>query len=512
MSNLDLSEIGIIVYSSAHVLALVCASGYILCNYDGTLLEKLKYLWKTKWIYTSLLTKIYDQATDIGVAIYWYELAQKEHRQSRDSFDIPHLDMNILFWLCIGILVLSRVVTAGVIVLHWGNKDGLLALIDGYIIYKIYIAVVKEYKTKPTDEIRHAQLFEVILEAVPQIILQSLFIIRTNNYFETSIIVFISLGFSMIAASSKYIAWDAELEQFDEFIRTPQISAHCPMINIGYLARIFWRICDLISRLCLYVLLWSVVGGIFIFIFVLFIFIGYYIHTWCFHHYEIQHSTHTELLLKFLLYHLLGTIWDAGTNDDINAQRWVLHHFCENIVVLIIVLIFAGLKFDCDYNICANPDTRRIEINSYVLAYICVFVACIVFGIISFYLIPLLQAHAQRWKDARKEAKTKAKQNKVKNSRGSKNICDNNTENKHSQNNSNNCSEDKRASSTKTVANDVEIAMYINDTSSKNRKKTESIKIKSNRDARLTQPYESPNFGPMAHRLSGGLPKEPSFI
>ena len=92
-------------------------------------------------------------------------------------------------------------------------------------------------------------------------------------------------------------------------------------------------------------------------------------------------------MVGFLMFHLIGVRWtlDSFTDRPINH---ILHRFCEDITSLIVILLFATVKFNCDANIdlCANYDIRNIYHNSYVLVYIVIVGLTVFLSPLFFYL------------------------------------------------------------------------------------------------------------------------------
>ena len=112
-------------------------------------MKGLKEIWSYKWIYFSSLSTIYDQATDIGVLIYWYSLI--------DNNDIKHVDMMLLFALSCVFIVISRLVNIylGVAVMKSTLLGMFLGLFDLLIMTLVW-GKISGY-TNLFDEMEHDQ-------------------------------------------------------------------------------------------------------------------------------------------------------------------------------------------------------------------------------------------------------------------------------------------------------------------------------------------------------------------
>ena len=139
--------------------------------------------------------------------------------------------------------------------------------------------------------LRIVQILHVVFESIPLCILQSVHLIRCNQQDNTdsiphqnnlTIMVIVSVFSCLIVAWSKYVA--IEREFFDYSLKSLECKCRngcccChryslwifPYFNIGYLATVTWieSVLNIISRLCLYILLWSVVGPICVLLFII---------------------------------------------------------------------------------------------------------------------------------------------------------------------------------------------------------------------------------------------------
>ena len=108
------------------------------------------------------------------------------------------------------------------------------------------------------------------MESYPQIVIQSFYLIKFEQLQSTSlsenVLIIISLIFSTYNVSSKFINEDKMY--FDE--KWHNVLVNNKRINGCYIIRFFIRFIDVIVRVLLVLLLWIVVGGMAVSIYVLF--------------------------------------------------------------------------------------------------------------------------------------------------------------------------------------------------------------------------------------------------
>ena len=216
-----------IVYLTLQISLLLL----IVCvTYDRKrgIIDNIKFVWRRRSVYGTVLVQLFDQASDIGVLILWWQYADDEN-DSNSDFDVPHVDMQLMASLSLASLITSRVVSSLIVLLtvQYTNKfekylDALLCLLEFYVIKQVWISHrygnsnkfladinsdtatavstnatndknTKETETsnngsnngsnnddiEPTAELRSTKWVEAIFESFPQTLLQSVFVIRT---------------------------------------------------------------------------------------------------------------------------------------------------------------------------------------------------------------------------------------------------------------------------------------------------------------------------------------------
>merc|ERR1712228_153801 len=228
MGELGWPAIASIVYFSFYFLLLTSLAYYV--HKTGEYKDKKSFLmaiWKKKGIYGQILLHLYDTATDCGVLVEWYLLAEKE----KNGDNVESLDMSALFWTSIAFIIFYRLISTFIgcygakqsyynNVIKWMFFDGFLGLIDVYVIKAVYIAI-DEDEEEATPRQKMIQLGEAIVESLPQIVLQSVYIIRGQNdetiqANSTLYLVGLSLLASLFSITNKFIWVDGTCVEFGE--------------------------------------------------------------------------------------------------------------------------------------------------------------------------------------------------------------------------------------------------------------------------------------------------------
>eukprot|EP01083_Nonionella_stella_P145725 457171_1 len=284
MADLSWSIIAAIIYFGLYFVLVVGLAIHL--HIQGTHTSKksfLSALWKRRGIYGQVFIHLYDTATDIGVMVEWYLLAEQERNAETPEDNIESLDMNGLFWATVAFLITYRVISVclGCISTRADDPDGddtivwmcingcCFGLLDLYILKVVYQSIAEEDE-EPSPRQKLIQLTESIFESLPQVVLQSVFIIRSwndkqlkrNNVMS---LVAMSLVASLFSISSKYFWVDGDAVKEDA--KEAELSAKCPCVNPKYVLRVLWRFSYILTRFCILSLVWSVMGGAFCAIF-----------------------------------------------------------------------------------------------------------------------------------------------------------------------------------------------------------------------------------------------------
>ena len=229
----------------------------IIYTYDTNRRFKhnIKCIWARRSIYATVLVQIFDQSSDIGVLIAWWQYSIQENNK---TIDIPHINMTAMAVLSLISLTLSRTISALVVIFFTTHKnkttkyvDAFLCLWELYVIKQVYLShkqarraneeeiinVIsvndddtngsmvmdkndKDGEIEPTQEMKNIKWVEAIFEAFPQALLQSVFVIRTyGSEFDINannrLFFLFSLFWSVVSASSKFVTIDRDNTIFD---------------------------------------------------------------------------------------------------------------------------------------------------------------------------------------------------------------------------------------------------------------------------------------------------------
>eukprot|EP01084_Bolivina_argentea_P096124 172809_1 len=379
---LEWGTVASIIYFSLYSLLLIVLAIYLhkTEKHKKTCTSFLKTLWTRKGIYGQILIHLYDTSTDIGVLIQWRIYANKES----EGENIESINMNGLFWTSISFIILYRIIS--VIIACYSAKtdtqsddgycvDAFLGLIDMYVIKAVYGAM-KENATELTNKQRMIQLTEAIFESLPQVVLQSVFIIRSQNdpYLSkqnTVYLVILSLLASLSSIASKYIYADKECVV--EEAKESNLSKSLPCVNTWYLLRVIWRFSFIAVRFTVFGLVWSVLGGGFLFIFLALSFI-----LWC-------TLIYTEMDVGYGLTFSYGFISLVATPAH-KSYKFAMIHGIEMMVVMCISTIFA-FNDSITCKVCADPIQRQATTNSYILFFIIAGWISMIIDFVTYYMM-----------------------------------------------------------------------------------------------------------------------------
>eukprot|EP01084_Bolivina_argentea_P083677 151497_1 len=213
-------------------------------------------------------------------------------------------------------------------------------------------------------------LAEAVFESMPQVVLQAVFLVRSNND-ETlpnkNPLIFTSLVASIFSVANKFFLMDKRgVVKEAKSLSPKKKCGKC--FKPWYLVRILWRFYHILCRFSIFSLMWICLGGAFAVTF-----IGL---SWIWHvipcsvgMYSGEAVSNQQLGLTFIL----GIV-----ALPINNKPFVLFvpRFIENCVMLIIITLFANYEWDCSY--CADPSTRTINSHDNILAFLIIgWIACV---------------------------------------------------------------------------------------------------------------------------------------
>eukprot|EP01083_Nonionella_stella_P080056 219780_1 len=329
-----------------------------------------------KSIYGVALVHLYDTSTDIVILVSWGILTYHEV-SGKQNYE----NVNMLSFLIPSILSIF-VYRVEYAVFYWtvckeapfkSKRDIVLILFDLYVFVLVYQQFRLQY-ISPCIMQRKLQLLESVLESMPQLVIQSIFMIRTYN---TALaqrggmyIVFASIVASVLSIVTKFLHDDHQWV-IDRAASLGLTYKKFPCFSVSYLLILLWRFCESIARFSIFTLLWAVVGGIYLPIY---------------------------LLLSVIMYGLLeiytDLVWIRLTPKSTQMSKkvtfiWVLQsivgiplrqrmammiiRLMDNSIMLTIISIFAFKRFDCV--LCYDKSERNALYNPYVLVLLSIAIA-----------------------------------------------------------------------------------------------------------------------------------------
>lgn len=331
----------------------------------------LKSVWGMRRIYGAVLVHIYDTSTDYIILISWSLMARDEITGITDyehvnmlSFVIP--SVLLIFVYRIVYAVRYHTLFQGNTVYRGNTRDIIAILADVYIFVLVYQCVRDKYLT-PCLLQKQLHLLESVFESMPQLVLQSIYLIRTYGTSlagtESTYFIWASIGASVLSIYTKFLHED------QQWIIERASSAHCtykrcPCISVPYLIVSGWRICETVTRFAIFTLLWSVVGGLYLVFYLIIDIIGY-----------LCLARWTSLLIlsrngkqwKEEQHHIpyIMCILQSVVGIPLRPKpSMIAIRFMDNLTVLSIITIFAFLRFDC--MMCYDMNNRAASSNPYV--------------------------------------------------------------------------------------------------------------------------------------------------
>lgn len=197
---------------------------------------------------------------------------------------------------------------------------------------------------------KNFHLLQAVFEAMSQLTLQSIFLFRTydTNFDDMALVYFI---FTSIVASLLSIVLSFRYED-------QKWLSECPYISIPYLSAVSWRILSLICRFSIFTLVWTVIGGFYLSLYLMLSLLLY-----------ILLSAYTPLLMIILKkeqrarswFDLLAVLQSIVGIPLRPSPTMHLIRFIDNLCILSLIAVFSFTDFDCFA--CADASARS---NAYI--------------------------------------------------------------------------------------------------------------------------------------------------
>jgi len=333
-----------------------------------------------KSIYGAAIVHIYDVCTDLIIQISWGYMAI---RKLSGEYDYDNVNMPSLWIPSITLIFIYRIAYAQKYhhvfknTVFYSKYDILLIMLDVYIFKIVYQSFMAKY-TSPSHLQKLLHFFESVFESMPQLVLQSIFLIRTygtelEDHSLNIPIYFIlgSIALSLFSITAKFRFEDSQWVA-DIASSTHCTHKRCPCISPWYLMVVLWRVCDLMSRFSIFTLLWAVVGGFYLGIYLGLSLMIYLLLARCTSLLVLtadggQWNDHqTVMFMMHILKYLVGTPLRPKSS-------MMIIRFIENAVVLTLITLFAVHGTECPF--CNKVDELLPIENPYVQ---CILIAAMV--------------------------------------------------------------------------------------------------------------------------------------
>eukprot|EP01084_Bolivina_argentea_P311431 539064_1 len=387
----------------------------------------LEDTWKRKRCYVPLVAHLFDQITDIAVAIQFYELAQRKSDGGRWT------DCNGLnIWYLLILTILSMIIYRGVssyLIYHRTKsiQRFVFQIFDLELFRTLYINYLCN-KTEPCDPQRWLTALEAALESTPQALVQLIYLVKTET-FSQSYLVVISLLSSFWSIISKLVSDDKIivvenakrsdskftmlhyvavisslilLVVFFIIVTIPAAILACLADNTDcqrrynfdglletfsgwiekiismitkypYALRVVWRILDISSHILLMVFVWIGIGGTALTVKVLFeciVFLCICIKT---QKWE-------------MLFGLVAIIKVTSKGSTVISSLLIMYRIMSNIIFMILITIFLFVPLECVR--CTRYDIREKIVSNPILLGVFVYTWCaVILNCVSFYIM-----------------------------------------------------------------------------------------------------------------------------
>ena len=250
-----------------------------------------KVIWKMRSVYSSFIVHIFDIFTDYLIIIEWFELGQLETK-TNDKNIVKHIDPTIMAYCSISVLIVHKITS---IIAFWNKEKSIrrciLVFFELLIFEEIYVShsgIVRRMSTSQdkhdinnnnnkkasdidtTTSFKYVRNLEAVFESIPQSVLQTVFLMRTewqfNNINENNVT---SSSDFLIAISAISII-QSIVSMSNAIIKNDNCEMTLPQWKIykkrfppskEFLKHSLWRFSEIIYRIGLLSLIWTVCEG-----------------------------------------------------------------------------------------------------------------------------------------------------------------------------------------------------------------------------------------------------------
>eukprot|EP01083_Nonionella_stella_P282097 960070_1 len=267
-----LSQTVAIIYGVSYALFLVIVSLYsfrFLNQYNiqfntSRRGKKLKIwimdIYKRRKCYLPIIAHVFDQITDVAVAIQFYDLARNPLVSDNGQWGPCNgLNMWYLFIITVGSMVVYRLISSLLIyrATEWWLRF-IIQLFDIELLWTLYVNYLC-HNVEPCNPQRWIIALEAALESTPQSVIQFIYLAKTGTFVSSPLIT-ISFVSSLFSIVFKLISDDRTV------VIAPAKKLNCKCkfggcMSFWYIFRVIWRVLDVTSNILLMVLVWIIWGG-----------------------------------------------------------------------------------------------------------------------------------------------------------------------------------------------------------------------------------------------------------
>eukprot|EP01083_Nonionella_stella_P098250 276217_1 len=235
----------------------------------------------------------------------------------------------------------------------------------------------KHKDIEPSVTQKMVQFSESIIESMPQIILQTVFLIRSVNDagLKSTLggsgmyLIVLSIIASVLSVANKFIWLDkAAVSRIAE---RSGLKKTWPFVQVWYLVRILWRMCDVLVRFIVIALTWTVLGGHWIGIFGIISFLFWFSFWYC-----VPRCQRDQVQAESFLNAFIKAVITLFGHPLAGKPLHLIPKWIENGLILFLIQWIGTQPFDCgpNYGIllnfsCANWEHRQISSNDALMAF-----------------------------------------------------------------------------------------------------------------------------------------------
>eukprot|EP01083_Nonionella_stella_P072985 197046_1 len=217
-------------------------------------------IFKRRKCYLPIIAHVFDQITDVVVAIQFYDLATNPLISDNGQWGPCNgLNMWYLFIITVGSMGVYRLISSWLIyrATKWWFRF-ILQLFDIELLWTLYVNYVC-HNVEPCNPQRWIITLEAALESTPQSIIQFIYLAKTGT-FASSPWIAISFLSSLFSVVFKLTSDDRNVV----IARAKTLNFKFKLggcVSFWYVFRVIWRVLDITSNVLIMALIWIIMGG-----------------------------------------------------------------------------------------------------------------------------------------------------------------------------------------------------------------------------------------------------------